>query len=160
MDPHTLAVLIEQAREKVESAQREHLRLQRLAEQAQAHLTMLHQYAGEYDERSAWRPGDLRDPGASQNQRHFMGRLQHAVQTQARELAAREEAAGAAGAALNACRRQQKSLETLLARRKEHERLAQARRDQKSTDEFAQRAHERSLRERRLQDELHARKQP
>jgi len=146
MHPETLALLIERARQRSEAAQMRQANLQRMVEQAREHLELLRQYSGEYDARAARRPGELRDPSAQENQAAFLGRLQVAVDAQERELAIREATALAAAAEFAQCRQKQLSLETLYQRQLEAERLAEARRDQKNTDEFAQRAHDRSTR--------------
>ncbi len=154
MNPETLALLIEQAKERTDAAQMRLANAQRQVEQARSHLEVLRQYAREYAERAACRPGDLRDPSAQQNQLVFLDRLQQAADTQVREVSQREASAGVAAAELAQCRKKQKSLETLLQRQAESLRLAQARRDQKNTDEFAQRAHDRTALARRQETEL------
>jgi flagellar FliJ protein len=151
MNPKTLCLLIEQAKEKSDAALLRFANLQRLVEQARAHLEVLRQYAREYDERANCRPGDVRDPSAQLNQVNFLARLQQAVDTQVREMEIRRATADTSAGELAQCRKKLKSLETLLQRKNEQLRLAQARRDQKDTDEFAQRAHDRAIHA-RLQD--------
>lgn len=145
MHPETLALLIERARLRTEAAQLRQANLQRLVEQAREHLALLQQYAAEYDARAAHRAGEVFDPRAQQNQIGFLARLCVAVEAQERELAIREATATAAASELAQCRQKQLSLETLMQRQLEAQRQAEARRDQKNTDEFAQRAHERTL---------------
>jgi len=140
MNPATLQMLIARARDALDRAQQQHARAQRAAAQAQAHLDMLHQYAREYAVRERCQPGQDRDPSADLNQRAFRARLQDAVDAQQREVAVHQGALGTAAQALNACLQKHKSLETLALRRRDQERLRQNRRDQKLTDEFAQRA--------------------
>jgi flagellar protein FliJ len=144
MNPATLTLLIERARSRSEAAQLRFANLQRLVGQARAHLAMLRQYAQEYNERARCRPGDDRDPSAERNQMAFLERLEQAVAAQVRELALRENAANAGAGELALCQRKHKSLQTLALRRVDQERRVEARRDQKNTDEFAQRAHERA----------------
>jgi flagellar FliJ protein len=144
MNPATLRLLIERARASSELAQARHGGLRRAEEQARGHLTMLRQYAAEYDERAKARPGDSRDPSADRNQVVFLARLQVAIDTQAQELETRTRAAAAAAVEVAACLQRQKSLEALDLRRVQQERKVAARRDQKNTDEFAQRARERA----------------
>ena len=144
MNPATLHTLIELAKGKCDAAQVRYAASQRALEQARAHLATLRQYATEYDERARCRPGDSRDPSAEVNQLVFLERLQQAIAVQEKELEARERAAAAAAADLALCLRKRKSLETLDSRRVERERRTQARRDQKSTDESAQRSQERA----------------
>jgi flagellar FliJ protein len=144
MNPATLRLLIERARAATELAHARHGAARRSEEQARAHLALLRQYAGEYDERARARPGDSRDPSADRNQVAFMARLQVAIDTQVLEAGARGAAAAAAAQDVAACQQRQKSLETLDLRRVQQEQRVAARRDQKSTDEFAQRAAERA----------------
>jgi len=143
MNPATLRTLIELAAAKCDAAQARYAAMQQLAEKARAHLLMLRQYAKEYDERARCKTGDSRDPSAERNQVVFLDRLQLAVGAQERELAVREKAAAAAAGEVALCLRKRKSLETLALRRIERERIAEARREQKNTDEFAQRSTER-----------------
>lgn len=144
MNPATLRLLIDRARAATELAQARHGSLRRSEEQSRTHLAMLHQYAAEYDERSRARPGDSRDPSADRNQVLFMARLQVAIDTQAAEVQTRADAAADAAQEVAVCLQRQKSLEALDQRRIRQEHQVAARRDQKDTDEFAQRAAERS----------------
>ncbi len=142
MNPATLRLLIDRARAATELAQARHGSLRRSEEQARTHLGMLRQYAAEYDERARARTGDSRDPSADRNQAVFMARLQVAIDTQAAEAQARATAAATAAQEVAACLQRQKSLEALDQRRIRLEHQVAARRDQKNTDEFAQRAAE------------------
>jgi flagellar FliJ protein len=144
MNPATLRLLIERARASSDLAQARHGSLRRSEEQARTHLAMLRQYAGEYNERGRARQGDSRDPSADRNQVVFLARLQVAIETQAQEVEARARAAAAAAQEVASCLQRQKSLETLDLRRVQQEQRVAARRDQKNTDEFAQRAGERA----------------
>jgi len=144
MNPETLHTLIELAKTKSDAAQARHATLQRALEQARAHLAMLRQYAQEYEERSRCRPGDRRDPSAERNQVVFLERLHEAVRAQEREIEARGQAVAHAAVEVALCLRKHKSLETLASRRLERLRRSEVRRDQKDTDEFAQRSQERA----------------
>ncbi len=141
MNPETLRTLIELAKSKCDAAQARHATLLRALEQARAHLATLHQYAQEYEERARCRPGDSRDPSAERNQVVFLERLQQAVAAQQRQIETREQAVAQAASELVICLRKHKSLETLASRRLERQRRSEIRRDQKNTDEFAQRSH-------------------
>jgi flagellar FliJ protein len=141
MNPATLVILIEQAKIKTEAAQMRFAAARRTVDQARKHLDVLRRYAQEYDDRAGLRTGDSRDPSAERNQMQFLARLSEAVQTQEREVEACESAVQAAAQDLAACQKRHKSLETLAQRQRDEVQRAQARRDQKSTDEFAQRAH-------------------
>lgn len=142
MDASTLQTLIARARSRSEIAQGRHAAAQRRLEQGRAHLQTLRQYALEYESRARSRAGDRRDPSAERNQTVFLDRLGEAVAAQEREVGAREGIVRATGAELALCLRRQKSLQTLLQRQLERARRDQARREQKQTDEFAQRAAE------------------
>lgn len=144
MNPETLQTLIELAKNKCDAAQARHAVLQRALEQARTHLTTLRQYAQEYEERARCRPGDRRDPSAERNQVVFLERLQEALATQQREIDAREHALAQAASEVALCLRKHKSLETLASRRLERQRQIEVRRDQKNTDEFAQRSQSRA----------------
>jgi flagellar FliJ protein len=140
MEPAVLQLLIARAKTACDVAQARFATARRLQEQARSHLQVLRQYAQEYAQRARSRPGDQRDPSATRNEEVFLGRLDVAVQTQERELAAREKTAQAAAADMALALRKHKSLELLLRRQNEQQQRAQARREQKQTDEFAQRA--------------------
>ena len=140
VNPATLRLLIDRARAATELAQARHGNLRRAEEQARSHLAMLHQYAGEYEERARARPGDSRDPSADRNQVVFMARLQVAIDTQSGDVQVRAGAAAAAAQDVASCLQRLKSLEALDQRRISQEQRLATRRDQKITDEFAQRA--------------------
>ena len=144
MNPAILRVLISRAKTRSDLAHARYAATLRAAEQARTHLAMLRQYRQEYDDRARCRAGDSRDPSAENNQTAFLVRLQHAVQTQVRDLAIREKAVAVAADEVALCRKKQRSLETLEQRRLEREQRAQMRLDQKDTDEFAQRTHQRT----------------
>ncbi len=144
MNAATLRLLIDRAKAASDLAQARHGALRRSEDQARAHLAMLHQYAGEYAERARARAGDSRDPSADRNQVVFLARLQVAIDTQAAEVQVRAKAVAAAAQEVAGCLQRQKSLETLDARRRQGEERIAARREQKNTDEFAQRAGDRS----------------
>lgn len=145
MNPATASLLLELARNRLQAAQARHAKLLRTLEQARAHGEMLRRYAAEYDHRALPRAGDARDPSAERNQRAFLGRLQLAVATQEQELESREHSVRHAHADVTQCERKLSSLETLMTRRAETERLRDHRREQNHMDELAQRAFERRL---------------
>ena len=139
MNPATLQVLIERARSASDAARARHAGAVRAAEQARAHFDLLRQYTAEYEDRARYHAGDSRDLQAEENRRRFQGRLGVAVDAQRREVEVRERALCATAEQVTSCQKKLKSLQTL-ARRQEAERLqVEARRDQKRTDEFAQR---------------------
>ena len=144
MTPETLSLLIERASEKTGLAQRRVAQLIALVEQARANFTLLQQYAGEYASQAATRAGQRRDTAARENQIVFLDRLDDALATQENELALRQKAVDVAQHHLVICLKQQKSLETLKERINAANRLRENRLDQKRTDEFAQRQHQRA----------------
>jgi len=144
MNPETLHTLIELAKNKSDAAQARHATLQRALELTRAHLATLRQYAQEYEERARCQPGDQRDPSAESNQVVFLERLHEAVAAKQRELEAREQAVAQAASEVALCLRKHKSLETLASRRLERARRNEVRRDQKNTDEIAQRSQNRT----------------
>ena len=139
MNPATLQVLIERAAGASQDAQALLGRLRRTEEQARKHLETLRQYLSEYEERGRPHSGDERDPSAEHNFAAFLGRLQQAIDAQEKEVHVREGATAAGTQEVSRCLQRQKSLEALDQRRIAAQRLVQTRRDQKSTDEYAQR---------------------
>jgi flagellar FliJ protein len=115
-------------------------RLEQQVQLAREHLRTLEGYSNDYTARLQARAGDELDPAAQSNQRAFLTRLMVAMQTQQREVDAREHASGEARTELAACQRKLKSLETLIERRTQEELRRSARREQRHTDEAAQRA--------------------
>lgn len=144
MNPATLRVLIDRATDASQNAQALLGRLRRSEEQAKAHLETLRQYLHEYEERGRRRSGDERDPSADHNFAAFLVRLQQAIDTQEQEVRTRESATAAGAQEVSRCLQRQKSLEALDRRRITAEQLVQTRRDQKNTDEFAQRQRDRA----------------
>jgi flagellar FliJ protein len=140
MDSATLQALIARAAARGDAARLRLAGLQRLLDQARAHLQVLRQYAREYEDKARKQAGDRRDISAERNEQIFLGRLDAAVDTQQRDVEHREKAVGTAMAELALCLQRRKSLETLLQRQEDQRRRAQARYEQKQTDEFAQRA--------------------
>jgi flagellar FliJ protein len=115
-------------------------RLEQQVQLAREHLRTLEGYSNDYTTRLQARAGDELDPAAQSNQRAFLTRLGVAMQTQQREVDAREHASAEARTELAACQRKLKSLETLIERRTQEELRRSARREQRHTDEAAQRA--------------------
>src|SRR6266403_1055132 len=115
-------------------------RLEQQTQLAREHLQTLQGYSNDYSARLQARAGDQLDPAAQSNQRAFLARLRVALQTQQREVGAREQASAQARGELAACRRELKSLGTLIGRRAQEEQQRAARREQRHTDEAAQRA--------------------
>lgn len=140
MNSNQLNTLLELARTARDSAAMRLARLEQQTQQAREHQQTLLGYSKDYAARLQARAGDELDPAAQSNQRAFLARLRVAVETQQREVGAREQASATVRAELATCQRKLKSLETLLERREQEESQRVARREQRHTDEVAQRA--------------------
>jgi flagellar protein FliJ len=140
MNSNQLSTLLDVTRIARDSAATRLARLEQQTQQAREHLQTLVGYSNDYAARLQARPGDELDPAAQSNQRAFLARLKVALETQQREVGTREQASAAARAELAACQRKLKSLETLVERRARDELQRVARREQRDTDEVAQRA--------------------
>jgi flagellar FliJ protein len=140
MNSTQLNRLLELTRVARDSAATRLANLERQVHLAREHLQTLLGYASDYAARLQARAGDTLDPAAQSNQRAFLARLQVALDTQQREVGAREQASAAAQAELAICQRKVKSLETLVQRRAQEELRRENRREQRNTDEVAQRA--------------------
>jgi flagellar FliJ protein len=137
MHPKQLNTLLDLTRTARDAAA---TRLAHQVQQAREHLQTLVGYSSDYATRLHEQAGDELDPAAQSNKRAFLARLRVALETQQREVGAREQASAAARAELAACQRKLKSLETLIERRAREELARTARREQRHTDEVAQRA--------------------
>jgi flagellar FliJ protein len=140
MNPTQLNTLLDVTRIARDSAATRLARLEQQAQQAREHLQTLLGYSADYAARLQTAAGDELDPAAQSNQRAFLAKLRVALETQQREVGAREQASTAARAELAVCQRKLKSLETLIERRAREELARAARREQRHTDEVAQRA--------------------
>jgi flagellar protein FliJ len=140
MNSNQLNTLLDVTRIARDSAATRLARLEQQTQQAREHLQTLLGYSNDYAARLQARAGDELDPAAQSNQRAFLARLKVALETQQREVGAREQASASARAELAACQRKLKSLETLVERRAQEESQRVARREQRHTDEVAQRA--------------------
>ena len=139
MDATQLNTLLEVARTARDAATARLAQMQQQVNQARQHQQTLLAYADEYEARVRTQPGDTLDPAAQSNQRAFLAKLRRALEVQQREVTAREQVSAAALADLGVCQRKLKSLETLLARRLQEARLRASQREQRHTDEAAQR---------------------
>jgi flagellar FliJ protein len=140
MNSTQLNTLLDLTRIARDSAAARLARLEQQTQLAREHLQTLQGYSNDYAARLQARAGDQLDPAAQSNQRAFLARLRVALQTQQREVGAREQASAQARGELVACQRKLKSLETLIERRAQEEQQRSARREQRHTDEAAQRA--------------------
>jgi len=140
MDPAQLNTLLELARTSRDAAATRLARLEQQVQQAREHLQTLVGYSQDYASRMQPRAGDTLDPAAQSNKRAFLARLRAALETQQREVGAREQASAAGRAELAVCQRKLKSLETLIQRHADEALRRAARHEQRHTDEAAQRA--------------------
>ena len=140
MDATQLTRLLELALLARDSAASRLAGLEQQVQQAREHLQTLAGYSDDYALRLRARAGDELDPAAQSNQRAFLVRLRIALETQQREVSAREQASAAARAELAVCQRKVKSLETLIERHAQEESRRAARREQRHTDEAGQRS--------------------
>lgn len=137
MDPNNLRMLIElAATERDAAATRRAQAMQQLAH-ARAQLDTLQGYVRDYQRRAQTTLSEGCDIAVQNNLRAFVDKLGRAVSQQQAELQRREKIVAAADAEFAQAQRKLKSLEALQARRVEDERLAGARRDQKTMDELS-----------------------
>ena len=104
---------------------------------ARAQLDTLQGYERDYQRRAQTTLSQGCDIAVQNNLRAFVDKLGRAVAQQQAELQRREQVVTAADAEFAQAQRKLKSLEALQTRRIEGERLAGARRDQKTMDELA-----------------------
>lgn len=140
MDPNNLRMLIElAATERDAAAIRRAQAMQQLAH-ARAQLDTLQGYVRDYDRRAQATLSQGCDIAVQGNLRAFVDKLSRAVGQQQAEVRRREQIVAAADADFTQAQRKLKSLEALQTRRVEGERLAGARREQKTMDELARSA--------------------
>jgi flagellar FliJ protein len=139
MNSTQLNTLLDVTRISRDAAAANLARLEQQVRQAREHLQTLEGYSSDYAARLQANAGDELDPAAQSNQRAFLVKLQVALEAQQREVGAREQASAQARAELAVCQRKLKSLETLIERRAQEEQRRSARREQRHTDEAAQR---------------------
>ncbi len=107
---------------------------------AAAQMDQLQSYANETQARWGVRADALVAPEVLFHHRHFMGRLEHAMQLQTAVLEDHAQRVGAGEAALLAAELRLATLKKLVAKRQRESALAEQRREQKQTDERAQMA--------------------
>jgi flagellar protein FliJ len=140
MDSTQLTTLLDLTRIARDAAASRLARLEHQTQQAREHLQTLQGYTSDYSFKLQAREGDELDPAAQSNQRAFMAKLRIALEAQQREVAAREQASDGARGELALCQRKLKSLETLIERRAQEQLQHATRREQRQTDEAAQRS--------------------
>lgn len=105
---------------------------------AAAQMDQLQAYANETQGRWGVRADALIAPEVLFHHRHFMGRLEHAMQLQTSVLEDHARRVGAGEAGLLAAELRLATLKKLVAKRQREWALAEQRREQKQTDERAQ----------------------
>lgn len=105
---------------------------------AQEQMEQLHNYASETEARWGMRAGASVAPEVMFHHRHFMGRLEHAMELQEKVLADHARRVANSERALIAAQMRLAVLQKLLAKRQRERELADQRREQKQTDERAQ----------------------
>jgi flagellar FliJ protein len=136
--PTLLALLQRDERERDQSALR-HRHAQGVAQRAHDQARQLLTYRTEYEARWAAQCGTGATPQILHYYRSFMQRLDQAVAQQARQVGAAEAQLAQAGDALLEAERRVAAVRKLLERRAAEHRRSGQRRDQKHTDELAQR---------------------
>jgi flagellar FliJ protein len=139
MDNANLSMLIELARSARDAAATRHGQVRAALEQARTQLDTLRNYSREYERRAQNTLTQGIDPAAQDNQRAFLAKLTRAITAQAAEVQRREGQLAAADVELLQMRQRLMSLEKLAERQERLVQKTHARREQKATDEFAQR---------------------
>jgi len=141
MNAANLTLLTDLARGARDSAAQRQAQARASLEESRRQLDLLRNYARDYQRRAQSTLADGVDPAAQNNLRAFVGKLAHAIETQANEV-------GRRGAVLAACdgefvqtQTRLKSLEKLAERNGRRVLQREAGREQRSTDEIAQNMH-------------------
>lgn len=134
---HAFEVAIELAERRRDGARRALADTRSSCRAAQEQLEQLRDYAAQTEQRWGLHEGAQRAPEVMRHHNAFMGRLEHAIGLQT-DVARRQDArVEHAQQALVAAELRVQSLRKVLARRRDEQARAQARREQKETDERA-----------------------
>lgn len=138
---HTLHLLLEREEAERDEAMRRLQHAEDEARRAQSQADMLLAYRDDYRQR--WQQQFARGGSVSlvQCYQGFMARLDQAIAQQEQQVQRRREAVDACRSALSAQQVRVASVRKLIERRERDQQQRAARRDQKSTDESAARAH-------------------
>ncbi|MBK7718841.1 MAG: flagellar FliJ family protein [Giesbergeria sp.] len=134
---NALLVAVEMAERQRDAARHSLHDAQAGALAAQEQMAQLETYAAETDARWGMRAGASLAPEVLFHHRHFMGRLEHAMQLQSRVLADHAQRVAGSERALIAAQVRLATLKKLVAKRQRELELVQQRREQKQTDERA-----------------------
>jgi flagellar FliJ protein len=140
MDTTNLAMLVELARTARDAALTRSAQLQQQLTQARQRLDVLRQYARDYERRAQGTLAQGCDLAAQSNLRAFAAKLAQAIEVQQADVAQREQQIAHALREAQAAERKLASLQTLGQRQHEAQALVTQRREQKATDDLAQRA--------------------
>ena len=132
-----LQIAVEMAERQRDGARHAMRDVRASAAAAQEQMAQLQTYAGETDARWGMRAGASLAPEVLFHHRHFMVRLQHAMELQTQVLADHGERVLRSEEALLAAELRLATLKKLVAKRQRECDLAEQRRDQKQTDERA-----------------------
>jgi flagellar FliJ protein len=139
MDSANLNMLIEMAKTARDAAANRCAQARQQVEQARQQLELLRGYAREYDRRALATLSHGVDLAAQNNLRSFVAKLARAVEIQQNEVAQREAVLASADGELTQMRMRLGSLEKLAARQELSEQNKARRREQRATDEMANR---------------------
>ena len=137
--PTPLNTLAELAQDNTDKATRELGRLQGLRTQAEQQLLALTEYRHEYRTRMQAIAAEGMTSGRWQDFSRFLDSLDHAIRQQTSALAKAEADLLAGRANWQQEKRRQNSFDTLITRAEVREQQVSARREQRSTDEYAAR---------------------
>ncbi|MGO4280337.1 flagellar FliJ protein [Cupriavidus sp. OV038] len=137
--PTPLNTLAELAQDNTDKATRELGRLQGLRTQAEQQLLALTEYRHEYRTRMQAIAAEGMTSGRWQDFSRFLDSLDHAIRQQTSALAKAEADLLAGRANWQQQKRRQNSFDTLITRAEVREQQVSARREQRSTDEYAAR---------------------
>ncbi|CAG2157630.1 Flagellar FliJ protein [Cupriavidus campinensis] len=137
--PTPLNTLAELAQDNTDKATRELGRLQGLRTQAEQQLLALTEYRHEYRTRMQAIAAEGMTSGRWQDFSRFLDSLDHAIRQQTSALAKAEADLLAGRANWQQQKRRQNSFDTLITRAEVREQQVTARREQRSTDEYAAR---------------------
>lgn len=137
--PFSLQPLLEIMQERTDEATRRLGKLIAAERDARSRLQMLEQYREEYAARMAESRMQGMTPMALRNYQAFLARIDEAIQQQAAAVMQSEQQTAHGQEQWKAQNKQLKAVDTLATRHEARERAAEAKREQKLTDEFSSR---------------------
>ncbi len=134
-----LGLLIDQTREARDAAASQMASLQQRLRQSQERLALIEQYRREYEQQQRRSAERGLHPAQWGNFSRFIGQLDQALEQQNREVEFLHQAVEQARQTYQELDRKVRSFEILVAREQARQQAHEARLEQKSTDEFANR---------------------